>query len=194
MFNEYTGKMEYFLTSESYKAINALLDAWGIASPSKVMRYVYGQINEGAIVEIKEGSSDIAKAFEDSTSEQYRALSLGLQGIDQLMENNSLEYTPSIVPVIDTAGFGTLNSLMSPYMNGKVTASLDFTNSFGSIATAQQALANAVNSMARDIIGALNIGELIKVDVNSTVNDGNLFDHFVTIDRQEYNRTGRHAW
>lgn len=191
MYDE-NGKMigyEYQMTQEQ---IDALYQKWKVNSPSKVTEDLYKSVCDGELKGLNDGQKSVLDALEDSTSEQYRVLSLGIQGLDSLGKSGA--FSPSIVPVIDTAGFGTLNSLMSPYMNGKVTASLDFTNSFGSIATAQQALANAVNSMARDIIGALNIGELIKVDVNSTVNDDNLFDHFVTIDRQEYNRTGRHAW
>lgn len=186
------GTMQIILKREAIETIKALMETWGVASPSKVMEYIYSMVGEGAIEGFEEKAPGITKAIEDANSDQYRAVSLGLQAIDELAEGNVL-VSPSIVPMVDTSGLADMDSFFGSTAS-RVAASLNYEGSIASLAYSQLAMANAMDSLRRDILDSLSKGEFVKVDVNSNVNDNNLFDHFVTIDRQEYNRTGRHAW
>lgn len=192
-----TGIFTYYINRADVEAINQLLKDWDIASPSKVMKYAVSQIGEGWIVGWDAEEPKIVKTLEDANSEQYKVLSMGMEALDQLGSDPSV-IQPRIVPVLDTSGVGTNIGELTPFFSGdtnaKISASLDYSGSMSFLAAGQAAIVSAVDAMRKDLINSLSLGELVKVDVNSTVNDNNLFDHFVEIERQEYNRTGAHAW
>lgn len=169
---------------------------WKIGSPSKVMEEVYTYVGEGAIVGLKNTEPKIIDTIKNMDKEQYRQMSLGVQALDKL-SSNEVMVTPRLVPIVDTASMASFNDItdvLSGNTNARVQASLDYTGSMSFLATGQAAITNAINTMKSEILRSLAKGEFIKVDVNSEVNDNNLFDHFVSIERQEYNRTGMHAW
>lgn len=197
VWDEYTKTWIYHIDESCEAAIKELFEKWGIASPSKVTTYAYKMVGEGGVVGIEKSTPKLIKAMEDQNSEEYRTMSLGLQAIDQLADPDALTIQPRLVPIIDTASmaaFTGITDAVSGVNGAKISASLDYSGSMSFLAAGQAAIVSAVDAMKRDLLNSLSLGELIKVDVNSTVNDNNLFDHFVTIDRQEYNRTGRHAW
>ena len=185
------------LSKADKAVIDQLFKDWGIASPSKVATFAYKMVGEGGVVGIKEETPKLIDAMKDQNSEEYRTMLLGLQAIDQLADPDALTIQPRLVPIIDTASmaaFTGITDAVSGVNGAKISASLDYSGSMSFLAAGQAAIVSAVDAMKRDLLNSLSLGELIKVDVNSTVNDNNLFDHFVSIDRQEYNRTGRHAW
>lgn len=197
VWDEYTKTWIYHIDSSCEAAIKELFEKWGIASPSKVSTYAYQMVGEGGVVGIEKSTPKLIKAMQDQNSEEYRTMLLGLQAIDQLADPDALTIQPRLVPIIDTASmaaFTGITDAVSGVNGAKISASLDYSGSFSFLAAGQAAIVSAVDAMKRDLLNSLSLGELIKVDVNSTVNDNNLFDHFVSIDRQEYNRTGRHAW
>lgn len=196
-YKDANGNIRYAMTYSAEQQILALMESWGIKSPSRVMRYIYNMVGEGAVVGIKDETPKISKAMQDQNSEEYRTMLLGLQAIDQLADPDALTIQPRLVPIIDTASmaaFTGITDAVSGVNGAKISASLDYSGSFSFLAAGQVAIVSAVDAMKRDLLNSLSLGELVKVDVNSTVDDNNLFDHFVSIDRQEYNRTGRHAW
>lgn len=197
VWDEYTKTWIYHIDESCEAAIKELFEKWGIASPSKVTTYAYKMVGEGGVVGIEKSTPKLIKAMEDQNSEEYRTMLLGLQAIDQLADPDALTIQPRLVPIIDTASmaaFTGITDAVSGVNGAKISASLDYSGSFSFLAAGQAAIVSAVDAMKRDLLNSLSLGELIKVDVNSTVNDNNLFDHFVSIDRQEYNRTGSHAW
>lgn len=197
VWDEVAGRWVYTISKADKAAIDQLFKDWGVASPSKVSRYVYKMVGEGGVDGIESETPKLIKAMEDQNSEEYRTMSLGLQAIDQLADPDALTVQPRLVPIIDTASmaaFTGITDAVSGVNGAKISASLDYTGSMSFLAAGQAAIVSAVDAMKRDLLNSLSLGELVKVDVNSTVNDNNLFDHFVSIDRQEYNRTGRHAW
>lgn len=196
VWDEYTKTWIYHIDESCEAAIKELFEKWGIASPSKVSTYAYQMVGEGGVNGIKEYTPKLVKAMQDQTSEEYKTMSLGVQALDELASGETV-VQPRLVPIIDTASmaaFTGITDAVSGVNGAKISASLDYTGSMSFLAAGQAAIVSAVDAMKRDLLNSLSLGELIKVDVNSTVNDDNLFDHFVTIDRQEYNRTGRHAW
>ena len=196
VWDEYTKTWIYHIDESCEAAIKELFEKWGIASPSKVSTYAYEMVGEGGVNGIKEYTPKLVKAMQDQTSEEYKTMSLGLQALDELASGETV-VQPRLVPIIDTASmaaFTGITDAVSGVNGAKISASLDYSGSFSFLAAGQAAIVSAVDAMKRDLLNSLSLGELIKVDVNSTVNDNNLFDHFVSIDRQEYNRTGRHAW
>lgn len=197
VWDEYTKTWIYHIDESCEAAIKELFEKWGIASPSKVTTYAYKMVGEGGVVGIEKSTPKLIKAMEDQNSEEYRTMLLGLQAIDQLADPDALTVQPRLVPIIDTASmaaFTGITDAVSGVNGAKISASLDYSGSFSFLAAGQAAIVSAVDAMKRDLLNSLSLGELVKVDVNSTVNDNNLFDHFVYIDRQEYNRTGHHAW
>lgn len=167
-----------------------------IGSPSKLMEEIYTYVGEGAIVGLKNTEPKIISTIKSIDNEQYRQMSLGVQALDKL-SSKEIPVTPRLVPIVDTASMASFNDItdvLSGNNNARIQASLDYTGSMSFLATGQAAITNAINAMKSEILKSLAKGELIKVDVNSEVNDNNLFDHFVSIERQEYNRTGMHAW
>lgn len=190
--DEATGKLKIFLKDNANEAIKALLEEWGIASPSKVMRYIYGQVAEGGVVGYEEKAPDIVGAISDANSEQYREVSLGLQAIDELAEGNSL-VQPSIVPVLDTTGikdgFTSFDGLFG-VDNGRIEASLNYEGSISALASSNMAMAGAVEQLRKDLLTSLANGGLIRLDIHNTANIDGIFDSMVTLNREEYNRTG----
>lgn len=196
VWDEYTKTWIYHIDESCEAAIKELFEKWGIASPSKVSTYAYEMVGEGGVNGIKEYTPKLVKAMQDQTSEEYKTMSLGLQALDELASGETV-VQPRLVPIIDTASmaaFTGITDAVSGVNGAKISASLDYSGSFSFLAAGQAAIVSAVDAMKRDLLNSLSLGELVKVDVNSTVNDNNLFDHFVSIDRQEYNRTGSHAW
>lgn len=196
VWDEYTKTWIYHIDESCEAAIKELFAKWGIASPSKVSTYAYQMVGEGGVNGIKEYTPKLVKAMQDQTSEEYKTMSLGVQALDELASGETV-VQPRLVPIIDTASmaaFTGITDAVSGVNGAKISASLDYSGSMSFLAAGQAAIVSAVDAMKRDLLNSLSLGELIKVDVNSTVNDDNLFDHFVSIDRQEYNRTGRHTW
>ena len=197
VWDEVAGRWVYTISKADKAAIDQLFKDWGVASPSKVSRYVYKMVGEGGVDGIESETPKLVKAMQDQNSEEYRTMLLGLQAIDQLADPDALTIQPRLVPIIDTASmaaFTGITDAVSGVNGAKISASLDYSGSMSFLAAGQAAIVSAVDAMKRDLLNSLSLGELIKVDVNSTVNDNNLFDHFVNIERQEYNRTGAHAW
>lgn len=197
VWDEYTKTWIYHIDESCEAAIKELFKKWGIASPSKVTTYAYEMVGKGGVVGIEKSTPKLIKAMEDQNSEEYRTMSLGLQAIDQLADPDNLTIQPRLVPIIDTASmaaFTGITDIMSGTNSSKISASLDYSGSMSFLAAGQAAIVSAVDAMRRDLLASLASGELVKVVAESKVDDNNLFDHFINIERQEYNRTGRHAW
>lgn len=194
--HNYGDKIRVAFSDEDEYTIKEISGDWKVNSPSRVMRNIYQSVGEGAILGIKDMEPSLLRTIKDSNDEQYREMSLGVQALDELASGETV-VQPRLVPIIDTASmaaFTGITDAVSGVNGAKISASLDYSGSFSFLAAGQAAIVSAVDAMKRDLLNSLSLGELVKVDVNSTVNDNNLFDHFVDIDRQEYNRTGRHAW
>ena len=194
--HNYGDKIRVAFSDEDEYTIKEISGDWKVNSPSRVMRNIYQSVGEGAILGIKDMEPSLLRTIKDSNDEQYREMSLGVQALDELASGETV-VQPRLVPIIDTASmaaFTGITDAVSGVNGAKISASLDYSGSFSFLAAGQAAIVSAVDAMKRDLLNSLSLGELVKVDVNSTVNDNNLFDHFVSIDRQEYNRTGRHAW
>lgn len=184
-----TGIITNKMTSSGEEAILALLKVWGIHSPSTVMRDIYEQVGAGAIEGFDEKAPFITNAMTDAANEEMREMSLAFQGIDQLASGMG-SISPSIVPMIDTSEIGSFASMMSDINSGKISASLDFTSSAAMIAAGQMELAKSIDSLERNVLASLAKGEFVKVSVENTVNESNLFDSFIEYQRREYNRSG----
>lgn len=189
IFDESNKKIVNRLTNSASEAIKALCKAWGIASPSTVMRDIYEQVGAGAIEGFDEKAPFITNAMTDAANEEMREMSLAFQGVDQLASGMG-SISPSIVPMIDTSEIGSFASMMSDINSGKISASLDFTSSAAMIAAGQIELAKSIDSLERNVLASLAKGEFVKVSVENTVNESNLFDSFIEYQRREYNRSG----
>lgn len=165
----------------------------GIASPSKVFKWIAEMCGEGSVLGIEESTPKITDALADQTSEEYRTMSLGMQALDQLVESGTAAYTPQIVPTLDTSELGSsIDAVNSAFRidPSRVDASLSYDADMNYIAQSQYAMAGAIDNLRNDILTALASGELVKVDVETHTDESNLFDFVVRQNRLKYNRTG----
>ena len=164
----------------------------GIASPSKLTEWMMKMCGLGAIIGIDESTPKITNALEDQTSEEYRAMSLGMQALDELASDTP-SYTPKIVPTLDSASLGaSINAIDSSLRvdPAKVNSSLNVNTNMDLIAQSQFAMANAMDKMRADILNALARGEFVKIDVETHADESAIYDSVVTINREKYNQSG----
>ena len=170
-------------------------DILGIKSPSTVAEGIGSYFMQGIPIGIDEELPEVLSSIDQATDLITEETIAGLNGMQYMLDN---DITPSVTPVFDSSqlqnGVDTINSAidsMSPRVESAIGSfgyeSTDYTNNLNALSSRIEGTNNLVNTL----IGMLEAGAGINVNITAEPDPYNLYNLVVDQNRTEFKRTGR---
>ena len=167
----------------------------GINSPSTVAESIGSYFMQGIPIGIDEELPEVLSSINQATDLITEETIAGLNGMQYMLDN---DITPSVTPVFDSSqlqnGVDTINSAidsMSPRVESAIGSfgyeSTDYTNNLNALSSRIEGTNNLVNTL----IGMLEAGAGINVNITAEPDPYNLYNLVVDQNRTEFKRTGR---
>ena len=192
---DYKEKIFKIIDDNAYAQLKEWFKQFEINSPSKATERMMRYFMQGMPIGIEEELPAVLGSIDDASDLITDETIAGLNGMESMLDR---DITPTITPIFDsstlTNGVDTINSALDsvqPTVESAIGSfgydAPDYTNNFNSLSNR----INATNDLVGTLIGMLEAGAGVNINVSAEPDPYNLYNLVVDTNRTEWKRTGR---